>query len=100
MSKLDKYDIEQIAESAFERILEDPEDYMSVAYPDMTSADQEKYITSIKKILDDLFDTELEEIEKNWSNESAEIKRLKNENARLKEQIRSMDTSFREDMGR
>lgn len=85
--KFDKNDINAIAGSAFEMILEDYEDFFNMSYEDLSSVRQKDYLTEVQKRLNHYFDNEFRSIEEHWSDKDTEIKRLENENRRLKQQL-------------
>ena len=92
MAKIDKYDIESIAESAFELALEDIEVYSGncFSYDDMISKQQKEFIENLKVAFNRLCDDELDKINQNWSDDSGEVKRLKN---RIKELENELEAS-------
>lgn len=91
MARIDENDITHIAESAFEMALEDVEVYTGGnSYDDMTSMQQKEFILGLKLALDMLCDNELNIIRENWSNDSGEVKRLKN---RIKELESELEAS-------
>ena len=87
MAKINQHDIELIAENAFEMMLEDTEDYINQFYNDMTSKQQKEYVEKLKIALNKIFDNELNEINKNWSSDSSEVKQLKNKIKELEREI-------------
>lgn len=102
MLHIDKYDIHDMAENAFEMILEGIEDLGDYQhYIDMTSKQQRDFILLLKMELNKICDDELENIEKNWSNDSSEIRQLKNRIKELERQVESMKyNDWSEDMGK
>ena len=85
--------------SAFELVLEDVEDAVGYEYNDMTSKQQEKFILEAKSEFVRLCDDELNNIKKNWTEDSAEVKQLKNRIKELERQIYVDNHSWSEDMG-
>lgn len=99
MAKINQHDIELIAENAFEMMLEDTEDYINQFYNDMTSKQQKEYVEKLKIALNKIFDNELDEINRNWSNDSSEVKQLKNRVKELEREIAISRGNWSEDMG-
>ena len=99
MNNISKHDIKQIVMSAFELVLEDVEDAVGYEYNDMTSKQQEKFILEAKSEFVRLCDDELNNIKKNWTEDSAEVKQLKNRIKELERQIYVDNHSWSEDMG-
>lgn len=101
MSKINfsKNDIESIATSVFEMILEEPEDYIEVSYEDLSSVMRKDYITRVQEKLNYYFEDELKNIDEYWSDKDTEILRLENENRRLREQLADINKTWSEDMG-
>lgn len=97
--KFDKYEIDEITECIFETILEEPEFRLDVRYEDLSSAMQKDYLTEVQERLDFYFKEELENIMKNWSDKDTNIKRLENENKRLRQQLADANKTWSEDMG-
>jgi hypothetical protein len=96
----DNYTIKEIAESMFERVLEEVEDWTDLCYEDLSSPNQEKYLKLVKEQLELLFTGELQRIKDNWTNESEEIKQLRRENEELKRRLAMENMDFGEDMGK
>lgn len=99
MAKINQHDIELIAENAFEMMLEDTEICVNQFYNDMTSKQQKEYIEKLKTALNKIFDNELNEINKNWSSDSSEVKQLKNKIKELEREIAISRGNWSEDMG-
>ena len=96
----DNFTIKEIAESMFEYVKEELEDWIDLCYEDLSSPNQEKYLKLVKEQLDLLFTKEFQRIKDNWTNESEEIKRLKRENEELKRKLAMENMDFEEDMGK
>ena len=96
----DDFTIKEIAESMFERVLEEVEDWTDLCYEDLSSSNQERYLKLVKEQLELLFTGEFQRIKDNWTNESEEIKRLRRENEELKRRLAMENMNFGEDMGK
>lgn len=97
---IDKFEAKEIAESMFEFVLEEVEDWKGVSYQDLSSISQESYLRLVKKNIDILFEKELQKIKDEWTNESTEMRQLRNENERLKVKLAMANMDFGEDMGK
>ena len=90
----------ELAKDTFDELLEDIDMYMNYSYDDMTSEQQKQFIEILKIELDKLCDDELNNIEQNWTDDSLEVKQLKNRIKELESQVESMyHGNCSEDMG-
>lgn len=96
----DDFTIKEIAESMFEFVLEEVENWTDLCYEDLSSLNQERYLKLVKEQLEFMFAGEFQRIKINWTNESEEIKRLRRENEELKRRLAMENMDFGEDMGK
>ena len=96
----DNFTIKEIAESVFEYVIEEVEDWSDLCYEDLSFPNQESYLKLVKEQLELLFTKEFQRIKNSWANESEEIKRLRRENEELKRRLAMEDMDFVEDMGK
>ena len=96
----DNFTIKEIAESIFEYVVEEVEDWTDLCYEDLSSPNQEKYLKLVKEQLELLFAEEFQAIKDNWTKESEEIKRLRRENEELIRRLTIKNMDFGEDMGK
>ena len=100
MLKINQDDIHEIARDSFYSMLEDVDIYNNYSYDDMTSEQQKQFIEILKVELNKLCDDELNNIKQNWTDDSQEVKQLKNRIKELESQVESMNYgNWSEDMG-